>query len=214
MVAADSCWIAGIVLPFGCPLGSEIHIWRSEITDGCDILVYWYGRKILHFTLLIVVAFFSSCILDHSFLSIQVDESRHLACLCCICIPSAYNSNWQCIVAEVTLNEFTLFACIILYCFKQISEDSHVALFFFLAIFKHFAKNLRTFSSVAILKWSIFKKFSLIEGYDPIYNLYSEFSYCPNNVLSAFFFFLSPKSSLESCILWSCLWSFLIWKFP
>ena len=145
--------------PFWCPLGPEAHIWRSEIPDGCDILVYWYGRKALRYTLLNVVAFLSSCILDHSFLSIQVDESRHLACLCSICIPSAYNSNWQCIVAEVTLNEFTLFARIILYCFKQISEDSHVALFFFLAICKHFSKNLRTFSSVAILKWSSLRNF-------------------------------------------------------
>ena len=31
--------ITGIVFP-GCPLGSEIHIWRAKITYGCDILVY------------------------------------------------------------------------------------------------------------------------------------------------------------------------------
>ena len=24
---------------------SEIYIWKAEIADGCDILVYWYGRK-------------------------------------------------------------------------------------------------------------------------------------------------------------------------
>ena len=29
----------------GCPQGSEIHIWRAEITDDPEILVYWYGRK-------------------------------------------------------------------------------------------------------------------------------------------------------------------------
>ena len=29
----------------GCPQGSEIHIWRDEITDDPDILFYWYGRK-------------------------------------------------------------------------------------------------------------------------------------------------------------------------
>ena len=30
------CWIAGIVFL----LGALIHIWRPEITDGCDVLVY------------------------------------------------------------------------------------------------------------------------------------------------------------------------------
>ena len=30
MAAADSCWIGDTVLPFGCPLGSEI--WSPEIT--------------------------------------------------------------------------------------------------------------------------------------------------------------------------------------
>ncbi|XP_043737882.1 uncharacterized protein LOC122680493 [Cervus elaphus] len=33
----DSCWIAGIVLP-GCPLSSEIHIWRAGLDVGRDIL--------------------------------------------------------------------------------------------------------------------------------------------------------------------------------
>ena len=41
----DSCWIAGIVLLFGHSQGPEIHIWRPEITGGCDILVYWHDRK-------------------------------------------------------------------------------------------------------------------------------------------------------------------------
>ena len=36
---------AGIVLLPGCPPGSEIHIWRSRISYGSDILVYWRGRK-------------------------------------------------------------------------------------------------------------------------------------------------------------------------
>ena len=35
---------AGVLLP-DCPSGSGIHIWRAEITDNCDILVYSYGRK-------------------------------------------------------------------------------------------------------------------------------------------------------------------------
>ena len=33
---ADGCWRADIDLP-GCPLGSEIHIWRPGITDDSDI---------------------------------------------------------------------------------------------------------------------------------------------------------------------------------
>ena len=45
VAAKDSCWIAGIVLLFGHSQGSEIHIWRPEITDGYDILVYRHGRK-------------------------------------------------------------------------------------------------------------------------------------------------------------------------
>ena len=36
----DGCWIASIVLLHGCHWGSEIHIWRAEISDDCDILVY------------------------------------------------------------------------------------------------------------------------------------------------------------------------------
>ena len=40
----DGCRIGGIVLP-GCPWGSEIHIWRARIADGCDLLIYWYGGK-------------------------------------------------------------------------------------------------------------------------------------------------------------------------
>ena len=28
-----------------CWHGSEIHIWRTRITDSCDILVYWYDRR-------------------------------------------------------------------------------------------------------------------------------------------------------------------------
>ena len=42
-VAADVA-TRSLQLP-GCPQGSEIHIWRAEITDDPDILVYWYGRK-------------------------------------------------------------------------------------------------------------------------------------------------------------------------
>ena len=33
---ADGCWITDIDLP-GCPLGSEIHIWRPGIADDSDI---------------------------------------------------------------------------------------------------------------------------------------------------------------------------------
>ena len=29
----------------GEPPGSEIHIWRPEISDDCDILLYWHGRS-------------------------------------------------------------------------------------------------------------------------------------------------------------------------
>ena len=34
-----------VIVLSGCRPGSEIHIWRAGITDGCDIFVYWYGRK-------------------------------------------------------------------------------------------------------------------------------------------------------------------------
>ena len=27
------------------PPGSEMHIWMLEITDGCNIFVYWHGRR-------------------------------------------------------------------------------------------------------------------------------------------------------------------------
>ena len=30
---------------WGGPPGSEIHIWRPEIADDCDILLYWHGRS-------------------------------------------------------------------------------------------------------------------------------------------------------------------------
>ena len=35
----------GVVLPFEGPPGSEIHIWRAGISDGCDILVCRYSRR-------------------------------------------------------------------------------------------------------------------------------------------------------------------------
>ena len=38
----------------GCPLGWEIHLWRDEITDGCDIFVYWY--EIFHILVLRVIS--------------------------------------------------------------------------------------------------------------------------------------------------------------
>ena len=38
---ADGCQIVFL----GCPLGSEIHIWRAGITDCCDILISWYSKK-------------------------------------------------------------------------------------------------------------------------------------------------------------------------
>ena len=41
----DGCQITGIGLLPLCPQGSEIHIWRAWVTDDCDILAYWYGRK-------------------------------------------------------------------------------------------------------------------------------------------------------------------------
>ena len=37
--------LIGILLLPECPWGSGVHIWRTIITDDCDILVYWYGRK-------------------------------------------------------------------------------------------------------------------------------------------------------------------------
>lgn len=40
-VRAHGCWITGIVLS-GCPPGSETHIVRGRITDGCDISIYRY----------------------------------------------------------------------------------------------------------------------------------------------------------------------------
>ena len=46
----DVCWITGILL-LRCPRGSEINIWRACIADDCDILVYWYGRKLFHFSI-------------------------------------------------------------------------------------------------------------------------------------------------------------------
>ena len=30
-----------------CWHGSEIYIWRVRITDSCDILLYWYGKRYL-----------------------------------------------------------------------------------------------------------------------------------------------------------------------
>ena len=45
VVAADSCWITGIVLPLGGSAGPENHIERPQITGGCYILIYWYGRR-------------------------------------------------------------------------------------------------------------------------------------------------------------------------
>ena len=44
------CQIAGIILP-RCPPGSEIHIWRARISDGCDILVFTMWQEMLHFPL-------------------------------------------------------------------------------------------------------------------------------------------------------------------
>ena len=44
-VRAHGCWITGIVLS-GCPPGSEIHIVRGGITDGCDISIYRYEINI------------------------------------------------------------------------------------------------------------------------------------------------------------------------
>ena len=41
----NGCQIAGIVLLPGCPLGSEIYIWKARIASGYGILVYSYGRK-------------------------------------------------------------------------------------------------------------------------------------------------------------------------
>ena len=46
----DSYQIAGIILP-RCPPGSEIHIWRARISDGCDILVFTMWQEMLHFPL-------------------------------------------------------------------------------------------------------------------------------------------------------------------
>ena len=48
VVASNSCWIAGIVLPFRHPLGSEIYIWRHRnhwwLRHPC--LLIW--QEILH----------------------------------------------------------------------------------------------------------------------------------------------------------------------
>ena len=41
----NGCQIAGIVLLSGLTPSSKIHTGRAGITDGCDIFVYWYGRK-------------------------------------------------------------------------------------------------------------------------------------------------------------------------
>ena len=47
IIVGSGRWLppASIVLPFGGPLGSEIHMWRARIKDGCDILVYRYRRR-------------------------------------------------------------------------------------------------------------------------------------------------------------------------
>ena len=38
-VGIDGSLMAAGWLP-GCSQGSEIHVWRAGICDGCDILVY------------------------------------------------------------------------------------------------------------------------------------------------------------------------------
>ena len=45
-IVGSGWWLppASTVLPFGGPLGSEIHIWTARIEDDCDILVYRYRR--------------------------------------------------------------------------------------------------------------------------------------------------------------------------
>ena len=52
VAAADSCWISGIVLPFGCPLDSEVYVWKPEIT------MMWHPyllirQEIFHFTVVV-----------------------------------------------------------------------------------------------------------------------------------------------------------------